>query len=113
MELLSSKLHLETILRHRLPHLLPINIPDDLFTDLNVVDSPISFVPISPLKVLYTNADQFLNKWDDILMLITGNKPDLILINEVLPKAHSTCISSCRVDIPYIQIPLKPAVCSI
>jgi len=52
------------------------------------------------LKVLYTNADQFLNKRDDLLMLITGNKPDLILINEVLPKAHSTCISSCRVDIP-------------
>jgi len=80
MELLSPKLQLETILRHRLPHLLPINIPDDLFTDLNVVDSPISFVPISPLKVL---SDQFLNKWDDLLMLITV---DLILINEVLPQ---------------------------
>jgi len=33
-------------------------------------------------------------------MLITGKKTDLILINEVLPKAHSTCISSCRVDFP-------------
>ena len=52
------------------------------------------------LKVVYTNADQFLNKRDDLLMLIAGNEPDLILITEVMPKAHSTCMSSSRVDIP-------------
>ena len=34
-------------------------------------------------------------------MLITGNILDLILINKVLPKAHSTYMSSfCQVDIP-------------
>jgi len=80
--------------------MLLIIIPDDLSDEIDLVDSPISSVFSSPLKVLYTNADQFFNRRDDLLMLITGNKPELILINEVLPKVHSTCMSSCRVDIP-------------
>ena len=41
------------------------------------------------LKILYTNADQFVNKRDDLLMLIAGNEPDIILINETIPKAQS------------------------
>ena len=60
----------------------------------------LSYNPVSPLKVLYTNADHFFNKRDDLLMLIAGNEPDLILITEVLPKAHFTDMSSSRVDIP-------------
>ena len=62
-------------------------------------DNSLSYNSVSPLKVLYTNADQFFNKRDDLLMLIAGNEPDLILITEVLPKAHFTCMSSSRVDI--------------
>jgi len=40
-----------------------------------------------------------LNKRDDLLILISGNEPDLILITEVLSKAHFTYMSSNRVDI--------------
>ena len=36
--------------------------------------------------MLYTNADQFLNERDELLLLITGNEPDLIIVTEVLPK---------------------------
>ena len=38
------------------------------------------------LKCLYTNADQFVNKRDDLVMSIAGDKPDIILITEVIPK---------------------------
>ena len=38
------------------------------------------------LMVLYTNADQFLNKKDELLQLIAGNEPNII-ITEVIPKA--------------------------
>ena len=40
------------------------------------------------LNILYTNADQFLNKREDLLMLITNNNPDLIIITEVIPKTQ-------------------------
>ena len=33
-------------------------------------------------KCLYTNADQFVNKRDDLVMSIAGDKPDIILITE-------------------------------
>ena len=39
------------------------------------------------LNVLYTNADQFLNKCDHLLISITIDRPDIILITEVFPKA--------------------------
>ena len=39
------------------------------------------------LVVLYTNADQFLNKKDELLQLIAGNEPNIIIITEVIPKA--------------------------
>ena len=40
------------------------------------------------ITVLYTNADQFLNKINDLEMLIAGSEPDLMLITEILPKHH-------------------------
>ena len=45
------------------------------------------------LRVLYTNTDQFINKRDDMLMLIAGDEPDLIIIMEILPKVHCYTIS--------------------
>jgi len=45
-------------------------------------------------------ADQFLNKRNDLLMLIAGNEPDLILIAEVIPKARLVYMSSSRLYIP-------------
>ena len=35
---------------------------------------------------MYNNADQLVNKRDNLLMMITGDKPDLIMICEVIPK---------------------------
>ena len=32
------------------------------------------------LKIFYTNADQFLNKHDELTMLISNDKPDIILV---------------------------------
>ena len=37
------------------------------------------------ITILYTNADQFLNKINDLKMLIVGSEPDLILITKILP----------------------------
>jgi len=58
-----------------------IILPDD-----SCLSNPANQVNVvhehSPLGVLYTNTDQFLNKFDDLLMLIAGNEPDLILIAE-------------------------------
>ena len=45
------------------------------------------------MKFLYTNADQFLNKRDDLLFSIAGNEPDIILITEIIPKCQSKPIS--------------------
>ena len=44
------------------------------------------------LTVLYTNADQFVNKRDDLLASIAGNEPDVILITEVIPKSQTNPI---------------------
>ena len=38
------------------------------------------------MKVLYTNEDQFLNKKKDLLMFLQENKPDIIMITEMIPK---------------------------
>ena len=48
---------------------------------------------------MYTNADQFLNKHDELQMFITGNEPDIILISEVLPKSHCNSVSSSRLSL--------------
>ena len=36
------------------------------------------------LKVIYTNADQFLNKREDLVTVIAGDEPDIIMITEVI-----------------------------
>ena len=38
--------------------------------------------------MLYTNADQLVNKWDDLCMQIAGTEPDVIMITDVIPKAQ-------------------------
>ena len=35
-----------------------------------------------------TNTDQVFNKWDGLQMLITGNKPNMIMLTEILSKAR-------------------------
>ena len=45
---------------------------------------------ISGLKILYTNADQFPNKREELLMFIGGKEIDVIMITEMIPKAQKT-----------------------
>ena len=45
------------------------------------------------LSILYTNADQYLNKRDDLAMMIVDEKPDIILITEVIPKSQTNPIN--------------------
>ena len=40
------------------------------------------------LNLFYTNADQFVNKRDDLLMFIANDQPDIMLITEVIPKKN-------------------------
>ena len=51
------------------------------------------------LKFLYTNADQFVNKRDDLLARIAGDEPDVILITEVIPKSQANPIPSALLSI--------------
>ena len=55
------------------------------------------------VRILHTNIDQFLNKVDDLKMVIAGNEPDLILITEILPKSHCNSLSAARLSLPSYQ----------
>lgn len=51
------------------------------------------------MKFFYTNADQFVNKRDDLLCKIAGDEPDVILVTEVIPKSQKNPISSALLNI--------------
>ena len=59
------------------------------------------------LSVLYTNTDQFINKRDDMCMLIAGREPDIILLTEVIPKAQVNPISPSLLAIPHYTMYLN------
>ena len=44
------------------------------------------------MKVLHTNANQFFNKREDLLMFLQGNNPDIIMITEMIPKQQKNKI---------------------
>ena len=50
--------------------------------------------PFENIKILYTNADQLPNKKDDLLQLIAGNEPDVIMITGVIPKQQKHLMPS-------------------
>ena len=52
------------------------------------------------LNVIYTNADQLINKRDDLSMFIADKNPDIIMVTEVIPKAqvHSLPPSLLAID---------------
>ena len=53
----------------------------------------------SNLKIFYTNADQFLNKRDELALLLSDEKSDIILVTEVLPKAIVNPFPESRLNI--------------
>ena len=52
---------------------------------------------------MYTNADQFLNKKDDLLQLISGNEPHIIMITEVIPKRQTKPIGTPQIKLDGYQ----------
>jgi len=55
------------------------------------------------LDILYTNADQLVNKMDDLSTLIASEEPDLILITEILPKCCVNSLSAARLALDGYQ----------
>ena len=64
-------------------------------------------VTVGELKVLYTNADQFVNKLDELRKVIAGDEPDVMLITEVIPKAQKNPMPQDRLSIPGYDIILN------
>ena len=64
--------------------------------------------------MLYTNADQFIRKSDDLCMVSAGNEPDVMLINEIIPKAQLRPISLALLTIPEYNMYLNfdPSACN-
>ena len=50
--------------------------------------------------MFYTNADQALNNKDDPLVMISVEKPDIIILTEVIPKAQCNSIPLSQLAIP-------------
>jgi len=50
--------------------------------------------------VFYTNADQALNKKEELLVMISNDNPDIIILTEVIPKAQSNPIPLPQLAIP-------------
>ena len=57
-----------------------------------------------PLQILYTNCDQLLNKFDELLTIVGDEKPDTILLTEVIPKAQTLPIAVPRISIPGFHL---------
>ena len=55
--------------------------------------------PEDGLKIFYTNADQFVNKRDDLQMRIANDEADMIFITEVIPKKQANPITQALLHI--------------
>ena len=51
------------------------------------------------IKFKYTNADQFINKKEDLVMFISNDKPKIMIITEVIPKKQENPITQELLDI--------------
>ena len=56
------------------------------------------------LKYLCTNADQLLNKIDDLKRFIAADEPDVMMITEVIPKAQKNPIFEIQLDIEGYEL---------
>ena len=73
-------------------------------TEIGTLENKLKGGNIENLKAMYTNADQFLNKKDDILQFIAGNEPNIIMISEVIPKAQMNPIEDQTLDIAGYEL---------
>ena len=60
---------------------------------------PTKYNKNSNLKFLYTNADQLVNKRDDLIMFITDDEPGIMLTTEVIPKCQNNPIATALLNI--------------
>ena len=56
---------------------------------------------------MYTNTDQFLNKREDLSMLIAGCEPDLIMLTEAISKTQVKPISTATLALPGYAVYLN------
>ena len=56
------------------------------------------------LKCMYFNADQLLNKMEDLRLIVDNDAPDIIMITEVIPKAQINPIQEPIMTIKGYQI---------
>ena len=52
------------------------------------------------MKCLYSNADQLLNKMEDLKMVIASDSPDIMMFTEVIPKAQKNPILESQMIVP-------------
>ena len=53
---------------------------------------------------MYTNADQLINKRDDLACLISDDLPDIIFVTECIPKAQVLPIDLVLLDLPEYHL---------
>ena len=54
---------------------------------------------LDKFRVFYTNAGQLPNKYDNLLTVIAGDEPDIMIITEVLPKYQKYPTLASTLDI--------------
>ena len=52
------------------------------------------------MRCLYSNADQLLNKIEDLKMMIAKESPDIMMFTEVIPKAQKNPILESQMTVP-------------
>ena len=64
---------------------------------------------------MYTNADQFIDKRDELSMFIASDPPDTMLITEIIPKKQTNPIAKCLLDIDgyNFQLNFDPDECNL
>ena len=77
------------------------NLSSNIYTNnkASKKDAPFKNVYKKSLTFLYTNADQFVNKRDDLIMFIANDSPDVILITEIIPKKQMNPITQALLNI--------------
>ena len=77
-------------------------VKEPLFKEINVCELSFhtSDKASRDLLVLYTNCDQLINKFDELLTIVDNVKPDLTLLTEVIPKAQILLIGLPSISIP-------------
>ncbi len=81
--------------------------PDCIQPSVDSVKS-VSSINAQPLRVWYTNADQFLNKIDELKLRIDNSsiKPEIIAITEVNPKHRRYQLNACELSLDGYTAPI-------